>query len=292
MAFKFKKTQSLAENLLRLYKKGAKKVVLALDQSGGLPGIHEARKEIKRLRAVLRLLRPEMSGRDCRRAMRPLRKAAKLLGPPRDARVLLETLNQLGSRFKGALPQKSLAHLKNMLVENCETARTQFAGNHAARRVCRFLKKSQKRARKISLKRKSRRRLEQNLGKSFAGSRTAFENAQAGQSPENFHEWRKRVQDVRNQIELLDSRKEISLTSDLKDLSQILGREHDIFMLREFVEAHYAGRAQKLKIRPLNESLKSFEEKLQVTALTRGTTFYGESPFDLRSGSSATKLLS
>jgi len=273
MGFKFNQTRSLEENVRRLYKKGAKKVALALEQSDELAGIHAARKEIKRLCAALRLLCPDISDGACRRSMRPLRKAAKLLGPPRDARVLLQTLKELSSRFNGALPAKSLAHLKKSLVKNCQTARAMFDRNQTARRVCRLLKKSQKRVGKMSLKGKSWPLLEQNLRKSFAGSREAFENALADQSPERFHEWRKRVQDVRNQIELLNSRNGISLAS-LKDLSQILGLDHDVFTLRKFFEAQFAAKARKLKIQALNESIKPFEEKLQVTTLTRGASFY------------------
>jgi CHAD domain-containing protein len=222
--------------------------------------------------------------------MRPLRKAAKLLGPPRDARVLLETLNELNSRFEGALPRKSVAHLKSVLERNSETARVQFAESEGACRVCRLIRKSRKRVREITLKSRSWRQLEQNLGGSFIGSRTAFETARTEQSAENFHEWRKRVQDVRNQIDLLDSRKGAALSPVLKDLSQILGLDHDMVMLRKFAESHFASKLQRLRIRPLNESLKPFEEKLQVTILSRGAALYAGLPLGLRPASFPAKL--
>jgi len=291
MAFRFKKTQSLSENVRRLYKKGTKNVIRALDGPDDLQGIHLARKEIKRLRAVLRLLRPEINDRDCRRVMRPLQKAAKLLGPPRDARVLLETLQELSRRFADALPQQSLAVLGATLIENCAAAHAEFDRNEAARRVCRLLKKSQKSMRKIKLKR-SWRSLELGLGKTFGSSRAAFEIAYTEQSPENFHDWRKRVQDVRNQIELLDSRKETSLGEDLKFLSQTLGFDHDIFLLRHFFESHYSTKTQKAKIRPLDQSLRPYEEKLRQSVLTRGTTFYEKQLLGLPGGSSPAALLS
>jgi len=274
----------------RLYRKGAKNVIRALDGPDDLPGIHQARKEIKRLRAVLRLLRPEINDRDCRRVTRPLQKAAKLLGPPRDARVLLETLNELSRRFADALPQRSLAVLEATLAENCAAAHAAFDRNEAARRVCRLLKKSQKRMRKIKLKR-SWRSLELGIGKSFGNSRAAFETAYTEQSPENFHQWRKRIQEVRNQIELLDSRKETSLGEDLKYLSHTLGLDHDIFMLRHFFESHYSTKAQKTKIRPLDQSLRPYEEKLRQSVLARGTTFYEKQLLGLAAGSSPTVLL-
>jgi CHAD domain-containing protein len=222
--------------------------------------------------------------------MRPLQKAAKLLGPPRDACVLLETLNELSHRFADALPQKSLELLKTTLLENCATAQAEFDRQEAAPRICRLLKKSRKRVGRIKLKR-SWRSLELGLGKSFGSSHAAFETAYTEQSSENFHEWRKRVQDVRNQIELLDSRKETSLGEDLKYLSQTLGLDHDIFMLRHFFESHYSSKNQRAKIRPLDESLRPFEEKLRQSVLTRGTTFYYRKSLGLPAGSAATVLL-
>src|SRR5689334_107821 len=60
--------------------------------------IHEARKAIKRSRATLRLLRDTLSNREYRLDNATLRDAAKPLSIVRDARVLVETLDDLVAR--------------------------------------------------------------------------------------------------------------------------------------------------------------------------------------------------
>src|SRR5438045_3832500 len=69
----------------------------------GQPGsaeIHEARKAIKRSRATLRLLRNTLSDHAYRLENSTLRDAAKPLSAVRDARVLLESLDDLMARAR------------------------------------------------------------------------------------------------------------------------------------------------------------------------------------------------
>ena len=74
--------------------------------------VHAARKQIKRARAALRLLRGALAVLTYRREDAALRRAARALNSARDARVLLRTLEALRRRraVLGKDPQSISAH--------------------------------------------------------------------------------------------------------------------------------------------------------------------------------------
>ena len=79
----------------------------ALAELGGKPplrdvSVHEARKQLKRARATLRLLRDGIGDTAYRRANQQLRDAARPLSGVRDAKVMLE-------RGRGAAHQSKIA---------------------------------------------------------------------------------------------------------------------------------------------------------------------------------------
>lgn len=66
--------------------------------------IHQARKSVKRLRAILRLVRPEVGERVYRYENRALRNASRLVADVRSSAVAVETVGRLSHRFSGSLP--------------------------------------------------------------------------------------------------------------------------------------------------------------------------------------------
>ncbi|MCW3057232.1 MAG: domain containing protein, partial [Solirubrobacterales bacterium] len=76
---------------------------------GGRPdekAVHEIRKALKRLRALVRLLRHELGEEAFARESAALRDAGRRLAGARDAEVLLDTLDSLLERHPGRLPRR------------------------------------------------------------------------------------------------------------------------------------------------------------------------------------------
>ena len=69
--------------------------------------VHDARKRIKKTRALLRLARPGLKKKAYRRRNRALRDAGRAMSGARDADVLAETVDVLAERFVGQLPGAS-----------------------------------------------------------------------------------------------------------------------------------------------------------------------------------------
>src|SRR5262245_24102563 len=72
---------------------------------------HEARKQLKRARAALRLLKPSLADVIYRRENLALRNAGRVISPLRDAKAQLDILAALRKRYPATLPSSDLARL-------------------------------------------------------------------------------------------------------------------------------------------------------------------------------------
>jgi CHAD domain-containing protein len=92
MPFRFQQKQSVRKAIRRLGWERIRKALHCLDEIEDLEAIHRVRKNIKKLRALLRLVKKKVPGREYRRATRALRRAAAPLAGPRDAHVKQQAL--------------------------------------------------------------------------------------------------------------------------------------------------------------------------------------------------------
>jgi len=94
MSFHFKISEPPDRAIRRICLRHIRAAMTCLRQSQRPPAIHKVRKEIKNLRAVFRLVRGDIGRRDYRKATNALRRAAKRMAAPRDARVMLTQVSQ------------------------------------------------------------------------------------------------------------------------------------------------------------------------------------------------------
>src|SRR5437660_1397158 len=98
MAFQLKPDQPIRKNLQRLARKQLDEVLDQLaDPRSRSDAVHEARKSFKRLRAVLRLARLQIAAHVYKAENLALRDASRPLTQARDAKVLVETLDELAA---------------------------------------------------------------------------------------------------------------------------------------------------------------------------------------------------
>ena len=99
MAFRFKKNESVDKAVRRLCLDCLDKALHDLRRGDPVEGVHDARKEIKKLRAVLRLVRKEIGNSVYREITDRLRVAANHLATPRDAQVQLGAFEELARNW-------------------------------------------------------------------------------------------------------------------------------------------------------------------------------------------------
>jgi len=185
-----------------------------LGGDGGAPGekaVHETRKALKRLRALVRMLRSELGEEVFARENAALRDAGRRLAGARDAEVMVDTLDGLlrgdGRRLAR---RRGVVRLRRALVAEKEAAVARVLGDAAMRAdVLEELRGIRRRVAAWPLSgRDGIQALEPGLQRIYRQGRGRYRRAAAGKRERGraMHEWRKRVKDLRYAAEMLERR--------------------------------------------------------------------------------------
>src|SRR5262245_6994153 len=119
MSFEFEPDESVRKGVRRIARKQLEAALGLL--TGAQPAspdevVHEARKHFKKLRAVLRLVRPAIGPKAYRGENITFRDAARPLTEVRDAKVLVETVDGLAERFRDQVAGRTFADVRRELA--------------------------------------------------------------------------------------------------------------------------------------------------------------------------------
>ena len=230
--------------------------------------VHEARKDMKKLRALLRLARGEIGKQTFTRENVRFRDAARELSGTRDSDVMLETLAAL------ELPAGLGWDLRKLI----QAERDRNGGGDraaAARRAVAILKEGRKRVGDWPFERDSFDALAGGLERTYRRGRRDFKAARSEPSVESLHEWRKRAKELWYHHTLL---RELwppvmnAVGDEAHELSDLLGDDHDLAVLAEWVRKHTQAEPEFF------EAVERRREELQARAFTLGALLYAEKP--------------
>ena len=246
----------------------------AVDELGGKTdsspeeAVHEARKDMKKLRALLRLARGELGEDTYARENECFRDAARELAGTRDADVMLETLDALG------LPAGLGWELRKAIQTEREPGGPD-GREAAARAAVAMLKEARGRTEDWSLARESFEALADGLERTYRRGRRGFRVARAEPGAEALHEWRKRVKDLWYHHTLLRAIWPPVMTAigdEAHELSDRLGDDHDVVVLAAWVRGHLEPPAE------FSEAVIRRRDELQADAFALGARVYAEKP--------------
>src|SRR5262249_24070992 len=203
MAFRFKRKESVAKATRRLGRDRAEHGLECLKRCERVKAIHCARKDIKKQRAVLRLLRAEIPKRCRRDITKVLREAAEDLAAPRDAYVKARTLKKLARHFKGQLAPGALRHTRGEFRSDSNKEMRRFAKKNRVKRVTRILRGVAKKWVRMKVRRKGWKALAPGVKEAYAKGQEAYRTVLKDPAAENFHQWRKGAKDLRYDVALL-----------------------------------------------------------------------------------------
>ena len=253
----------------------------ALDQKA----VHDTRKALKRLRALVRLLRAELGERQYKREHAILRDAARRLAGARDAEVMVGTLDALLERHPRKLGRRrQLLELRKRLVAERAAAERATLGDRATRgEVLRELSGLRERARQWDLpERPGIALVERDLRRIYRDGRERKRLLARGKGSgahARAHAWRKRVKDLRYAAEILGQR---PLARRADKLAELLGEEHDLVVLAGLLpppgRAPFKGRRGKRARKALLARIARRRRRLRKRALREGERLYGRAP--------------
>jgi hypothetical protein len=230
--------------------------------------VHETRKALKRLRAMLRLLAGELGGEASARENTALRDVARSLSGARDAAVMLSTLDGLMRRHPRALARRHgvLELRRRLRAEHARMERETLADPAARAEVLGELQALRWRVAAWSLSdRDGIELIEADLERVYRQGRKRFRRVarRKGDRMIAMHEWRKRVKDLRYAAELIERRgardsphsgrsagsgrsarsgerlRKLARRADA--LGELLGEEHDLAVFAARVRAGGVG---------------------------------------------------
>lgn len=237
--------------------------------------VHNARKAIKKERSLLRLARGAMPAAQRRRENSALRDAARGLSGTRDADVLRATINQLADRFAGQLPAKTFNAIRRQIVAE----RDGHAASPLNARAVQELGAVRLRVDDWKIEKQGWKAIEKGLLRSYKQGRSAFARARKHRSTEDLHAWRKRVKDLWYQQRLLAPSCGPMARGQAKDahhLSDLLGDDHDLAMLRETLTGTVM--AVPVDVDAVVKLVEHRRFELQTEAMHLGARVYAESP--------------
>jgi CHAD domain-containing protein len=202
--------------------------------------VHETRKRLKRLRAALRLERSAIGAETYRRENAAFRELGKKLSAPRDAMVLIETLDELTDRFGDELPPDATGALRARFEQMHERALTKLRRDEATIEAVRGeLEQARERSAAWTFDAEGFEALRPGLERIYRRGRRSMHAAAEEPSTERLHEWRKRSKDLWHALQILRPaapKRMKKLARRAHRLSDLLGDDHDLAVLRAQVE--------------------------------------------------------
>jgi CHAD domain-containing protein len=278
--------------------------------------VHEIRKALKRLRALIRLLEDELGEQVYRSESAALREAGRRVASARDAEVILRTLDELIRRNPGKLAhRRGVTRLRARLAAERDSAAQRALGDRQTRaQVLGDLRAARGRVSRWNLSDADGiQAIEPALKRLYGQGARRHSRALRGKGDRAaaMHEWRKRVKDLRYAAEMLDRvdpddggggargkggkrlRKRdrgrgkagylhrIARRAD--ELGELLGDEHDLVLLDARVQAERGGGRKKDRIgrgtrRTLLKLIAKRRKRLRKQALRDGSRLYGRTP--------------
>jgi len=279
MAFRLEANEGFPQGLRRIAREQFEGAIasLSVPSTRRAEGVHDARKHLKKLRALLALVENDFPAETYAFEDRTVRNAGRSLSMARDAEVMVATLDKLKSRFGAELERTAFGEIRRALARERLAAKRQLAAESAkVDDVVATLEVARDRVDTWPLSRGSFAVIRPGLKRAYARGRSRRSHVQEDPAADNFHAWRKRVKALWYHIRILESvwpGPLASLGDEVERLSEDLGDDHDLAVLRVLVyERRFSSTAAFIAL------LDQRRAELQLDAIHLGALVYAEGP--------------
>lgn len=237
--------------------------------------IHDVRRRCKRLRGLLRLVRPGFS--EFARENARIRDAAAGLSVARDQKVLLDTLETL---------DVGAAHAERpMPVATAPEGAWTSRDNAALAQFLVAMEDLRPSAERWTVRGEGYSLVGKGLVKTYRAAQLRQRRAECLGTPEAFHRWRKEVKYLFYQLCLFQaSAPDIipAFRRSAEHLSELLGRHHDLAMLTDALRRDSEALAPGLDAPAIIALAERRQRELAASAISLGNQLLAERPAALR----------
>jgi CHAD domain-containing protein len=214
MSFELRPGESLRKGIRRIVRKQMEKALgqlIRLHKGSRDEHVHEARKTFKKIRAMLRLVRPAIGEERYRAENTCFREAGRPLTEVRDAKIFIETLDHVAKHFKEHIAGRSFGDARQALQDNLRAVRKRVLDEEDAFAVVADAVRQARARLKSWAADIPKRWVDKGLEDVYRQAGDACQEATADPTVENLHEWRKQAKYLRYQLEVPPS--SVTLTS-------------------------------------------------------------------------------
>jgi hypothetical protein len=249
----------------------------AVDDQEGNTAVHASRRHIKKIRALIRLVRPAL-GHRYRTVNRRLRAVNRLLAPIADGEATVATLERVAG-YGSRLSSDAFAEIHARLLRRRSMANEAAVFDNVLDTAAALLRAERDAVSGWTLGATGVRAIAAGLERTARASRRAMAKATTSSRSRDYHTWRQRVKDQWLQVRLLRERCGEALALDerrLEELDGLLGECHNCAILGEALTSDAtltrtdAARCVRL--------VRRYERGLRRRARRLGAKIHRESP--------------
>jgi len=285
MSYRLSTEEAVGDNLRHVAEEQIDRIILQVVGPTHLQPdeiVHDVRKRLKRLRALVRLMRYELGKTRYHQANECLRDIGRKLSDTRDAQVYVETLDHIKEHFGEAIAPDAFAEVQQVLNLQYQQASARLnQHSEVFHEVATTLNQFRHMLGDWSLSSLDWRELRRGLEQTYRWGREAQKRAIHHPQPEHWHEWRKRVKDLWHQLQILEPiwpslMKEMA--GEAKALADDLGNDHDLAVLRQFLTTQAETLENTNEVTALLALVEIRQAQLRGSAQGLGQRLYAEKP--------------
>ena len=241
---------------------------------------HELRKGLKRIRALVKLIRHKQPDEIYSETNVVLRDWGRIFSDLRDAHVHTEVLGQLSELPKlkalrsdlirlSGINRKEISALKASLI----TQENKFSW------IKQEIESTGEIETYFEVPELTWEDTKAGLEKSFRKSFESYQLARKHNHPEDLHEWRKRLKDFQYQLEFFDHVGNIETHSRLElstEINEYLGTDQDYFNLSLWIMYHNKSFSNQESYSLLMDKIKQLSSDQQKLAFKKAERFYSD----------------
>jgi CHAD domain-containing protein len=238
--------------------------------------IHDARKSLKKLRSLLRLIKPVIAKSDYKLENRRFRDAGLPLTRARDLKILIESFDSVVKEcFTGGDLPEVLQEVRRSVSEQLFQEHERLDCDHELETISSRLMEARDDVRQWSHVPDRWRTLSRGLKATYRRALEAQDEVEKYQTAETFHEWRKQVRYLRYQLDLvqfLAADRLKALAGDFDRINKRLGSARDLTLLEKVLADSPAILADSA----LNEQLRGVVDRRRREAMEEACRLAGE----------------
>ena len=246
MGYELNREETVAGNVTRILREELASAIASLEDPGDNKEdmIHSVRKRIKKIRALLRLVRSDLDEETFRGENVRYRNIGNMMSHLRDATVMINTLDKLRETHPDGLPETAFAALRQALVtRQAEVSDAFFAKENRIGEVIAAFREAGQHLPEPS-GRDSFSVFAPNIRGIYRRGVKAFALAISEPTAHNFHELRKEVKNLGYHTRLLQPVWPglfEAYEHELGVLAELLGEDHDLGVLADEIESGRLG---------------------------------------------------